>query len=175
MGVALVGLPGSGKTTVARQLSMRLGVPFYDCDQFIEAEVGHKIKDIFALAGEDSFRDLEETTIAKLVTLPGVLSTGGGVVLRLSNRQKLSQYSKVVYLHARPEDLFRRLRHDTQRPLLQVADPLQKLRDTYTERDPLYREVANFIIETGRPSVATLVDMILMHLDKTESSTDTKI
>lgn len=173
--VSLVGLPGSGKTTVARQLSKRLGVSFLDSDQLIEAELGCKIKEYFTLAGEDAFRNIEEITIARLVTLPGVISTGGGAVLRASNRHMLVQYSTVVYLHATPEDLFRRLRHDTQRPLLQVADPLQKLRDLYAERDPLYRKVADFVIETGRPSVATLVNMIVMQLEMAGPQPDTKI
>jgi shikimate kinase len=71
----------------------------------------------------------------------------------------------VVYLRSTPEELFRRLRHDLHRPLLQVADPLRKLRDLFAERDPLYRKAAHFIIETGRPSVPSLVNMILMQLE----------
>ena len=94
-----------------------------------------------------------------------MLSTGGGVVLRPANRQHLYARTHVVYLRSSPDELFRRLRHDTQRPLLQVADPLSRLRDLYAQRDPLYRETAHFIVETGRPSVATLVNMIQMQLE----------
>jgi shikimate kinase len=95
----------------------------------------------------------------------GVIATGGGIVLREGNRDRLRQRTICVYLRSSPEELFRRLRHDTKRPLLQVADPLSKLRQLFAERDPLYREAAHFVIETGRPSVPTLVNMILMQLE----------
>jgi shikimate kinase len=95
----------------------------------------------------------------------GVLSTGGGAVLRHSNRLHLRERGRVVYLKSSPEELFRRLRHDTNRPLLQVEDPLARLRDLYSIRDPLYRETSHFVMETGRPSVATLVNMIVMQLE----------
>jgi shikimate kinase len=94
-----------------------------------------------------------------------VLSTGGGAVLRESNRQALRAGGHVVYLRSSPEDLYKRLRHDQNRPLLQVEDPLQRLRDLYEVRDPLYRETAHFQVDTGRPSVASLVNMIVMQLD----------
>ncbi len=95
----------------------------------------------------------------------GVLSTGGGAVLREENRRRLSERTRVVYLNSTPTELYRRLRHDMNRPLLQVADPLGRLRDLHAQRDPLYRETAEFIIETGRPSVATLVNMIVMQIE----------
>ena len=95
----------------------------------------------------------------------GVLSTGGGAVLRTVNRQRLRERTTTVYLHSLPEDVFKRLRHDQNRPLLQVADPLGRLRELYATRDPLYRETAHFVIETGRPSVAGLVNMIVMQLE----------
>ena len=94
-----------------------------------------------------------------------MLSSGGGAVLRPVNRAHLRERTQVVYLHSAPEEVFRRLRHDQTRPLLQVADPLARLRDLYLVRDPLYRETAHFVIETGRPSVATLVNMIVMQLE----------
>jgi hypothetical protein len=93
------------------------------------------------------------------------LATGGGAVLREANRRHLRERGLVVYLKSSPDELFRRLRHDRNRPLLQVADPLVRLRDLYAIRDPLYRETAHFSIETGRPSVATLVNMIVMQLE----------
>ncbi|MGP1628899.1 MAG: shikimate kinase, partial [Giesbergeria sp.] len=77
----------------------------------------------------------------------------------------LRDRARVVYLHALPEDIYRRLRHDTTRPLLQAANPLERLRSLYAERDPLYRETAHYVIETGRPSVATLVNMVVMQLE----------
>jgi shikimate kinase len=94
-----------------------------------------------------------------------VLATGGGAVLRPVNREQLRSTGCVIYLRSAPEELFRRLRHDSQRPLLQVADPLQRLRALYQERDPLYRETCHYVIETGRPSVSTLVNMVLMQLE----------
>ena len=164
--IALVGLPGSGKSTVGRQLARRLQLPFVDSDHAIEERLGCSIRDYFEREGEDSFRDVEESVLDELTLQPrGVLSTGGGAVLRPLNRQHLHERTQVVYLHSSPEEVFRRLRHDQSRPLLQVADPLARLRDLYGARDPLYRETAHFVIETGRPSVASLVNTIIMQLE----------
>ena len=161
-----MGLPGSGKSTVGRQLARRLNVPVFDSDHVIEQQLGCSIREYFEREGEAAFRDVEESVIDQLTRNPrGVLSTGGGVVLRSANRQHLHERTHVVYLSSSPDELFRRLRHDAQRPLLQVADPLSRLRDLYALRDPLYREAAHFIVETGRPSVATLVNMIQMQLE----------
>lgn len=165
--VALVGLPGSGKTTVGKQLARRLGLPFVDSDHVIEQRIGCSIRDYFVREGEDAFRDLEQEVIDELTMgmVDQVLSTGGGVVLRAVNRQHLHERGRVVYLRSYPEELFRRLRHDSSRPLLQVADPMAKLRELFEARDPLYLEVAHFVMETGRPSVSTLVNMITMQLE----------
>lgn len=166
MTISLIGLPGSGKSTVGRQLARRLQLPFFDSDHVIEQQLGCSIREYFEREGEDRFRDVEESVIDQLTQNPKcVLSTGGGVVLRSANRKHLHERSQVVYLNSSPDELFRRLRHDVNRPLLQVADPLGRLRDLHTLRDPLYRETAHFIIETGRPSVATLVNMIVMQLE----------
>ena len=164
--ISLVGLPGSGKSTVGRQLARRLQLPFIDSDQVIEERLGCPIRAYFEREGEERFRDVEESVIDELTQHKhGVLSTGGGAVLRDVNREHLRSRSKVVYLKSSPDELFRRLRHDTHRPLLQVPDSLERLRELYAIRDPLYHEVANFVIETGRPSVATLVNMIIMQLE----------
>jgi shikimate kinase len=164
--LALVGMPGSGKTTVGRQLARRLRLPFFDSDHVIEERLGCAIRDYFAQAGEAAFRDVEQQVIAELAAGPAaVLATGGGAVLREANRQALRAGGHVVYLKSSPEDLYRRLRHDTQRPLLQVSDPLARLRAMHSERDPLYREASHFQVETGRPSVPTLVNMIIMQLE----------
>ena len=164
--IALVGLPGSGKTTVGRQLARRLQLPFEDTDHTIEARLGCSIRTYFDTEGEDKFRDVEQEVIAELTAKAAcVLSTGGGVVLRQANRRALHDRCKVIYLKANPDDLARRLRHDHHRPLLQVSDPLARLRDLYAQRDPLYRETAHFVVETGRPSVATLVNMIVMQFE----------
>jgi shikimate kinase len=162
----LVGMPGSGKSTVGRQLSRRLGLPFFDSDQVIEQRLGCSIREYFAREGEAAFRDVEAQVLADLAGgAAAVIATGGGAVLREDNRRAMQQGGKVVYLRSSPEELQRRLRHDTQRPLLQVADPVARLRAMHAERDPLYREAAHFQIETGRPSVPTLVNMIVMQLE----------
>jgi shikimate kinase len=162
----LVGLPGSGKSTVGRHLSRRLALPFLDSDHEIEQRLGCSIREFFEREGEERFRDIEAEVIDELTSLPSaVISTGGGSVLRPENRQRLHERGQAVYLRSHPEELYRRLRHDTKRPLLQVADPLQRLRDLYAERDPLYRETAHYTIETGRPSVNTLVNMIMMQVE----------
>ncbi|OYY36067.1 MAG: shikimate kinase [Polaromonas sp. 39-63-25] len=161
-----MGLPGSGKSTIGRQLARRLGRPFIDTDQVIEQRVGLSIREFFEREGEESFRDLEQSVIDELTLgQPCVLSTGGGAVLRPANRQHLKQRTQAVYLHSAPEEVFRRLRHDRNRPLLQVPDPLARLRELYALRDPLYRESARFVVETGRPSVAALVNMVMMQLE----------
>lgn len=164
--LSLVGMPGGGKSTVGRHLARQLRRPFFDADAEIEHRIGCPIRVFFEREGEARFRDIEEQVIAELAgDTQAVIATGGGAVLRESNRHALRDRTTVVYLRSTPEELFRRLRHDTHRPLLQVADPLRKLRELFAERDPLYRWTAHFVIDTGRPSVPTLVNMILMQLE----------
>lgn len=159
-------MPGSGKSTVGRQLSRRLGLPFFDSDHVIEERLGCSIREYFAREGEAAFRDVEEQVLRELAQGPAaVVATGGGAVLREANREALRAGGQVIYLRSTPEELYRRVRHDKQRPLLQVADPLGRLRTMHAERDPLYRAAAHFQIETGRPSVPTLVNMIVMQLE----------
>ena len=159
-------MPGGGKSTVGRHLARRLDVPFVDTDAVIEKRIGCSIRTYFEEEGEARFRDLEAAVLDDaLAEGRGVVATGGGIVLRDGNRRLLHERSVCVYLHSTPEELFRRLRHDTRRPLLQVADPLARLRQLFAERDALYREAAHYVIETGRPSVPTLVNMILMQLE----------
>lgn len=163
-----MGLPGGGKSTVGRQLARRLGARFLDADVVLEERIGMPIRAYFEQHGEAAFRDLEEQVIDELTREVGeglVLATGGGSVLRPANRAHLHERTTVIYLRSTPEELYRRLRHDTQRPLLQVADPLAKLRELYDQRHPLYDEVAHYRVDTGRPSVSTLVNMIMMQLD----------
>ena len=164
--LVLVGLPGCGKSTVGRNLARRLNLPFSDSDHAIEQRLGCSIREYFEREGEARFRDLEQQVIADLAAAePRVLATGGGAVLREANREALRAAGHVLYLRSTPEELWRRLRHDTQRPLLQVTDPQARLRQLYAERDPLYRQTAHFVVETGRPSVPTLVNMVLMQLE----------
>jgi len=159
-------MPGGGKSTVGRHLARRLGWSFIDSDTLIEAQIGCSIRSYFEREGEDRFRDIEQQVIADCTeSSRSVIATGGGVVLRAGNRRILRERTTVVYLRSSPEDLFRRLRHDVKRPLLQVADPLRRLRDMHAVRDPLYADTAHFSVDTGRPSVPHLVNMILMQLE----------
>jgi shikimate kinase len=163
--IIFVGLPGSGKTTIGRQMGRRLGLPFLDSDTVIEQRLGCSIREFFDREGEERFRDIEQNVIDDLSKHHhGVLSTGGGAVLRPLNRQHLHARGKVVYLRSTPEEVFRRLRHDVQRPLLQVKDPQEKLRDLFSVRDPLYRETAHHVFDTGRPSISKLLNAIIAEL-----------
>lgn len=175
--IALVGLPGGGKSTVGRQLAKRIKARFIDSDVVLEERIGMPIRLFFEQHGEALFRDHEEAVIDELTSQaaagtgsPLVIATGGGVVLRPANRRHLKERATVIYLRSTPEELFRRLRHDTQRPLLQVKDPMAKLRELYEQRHPLYEETAHHCIDTGRPSVGALVSMIMVQLGLAELS-----
>jgi len=164
--LALVGMPGSGKSTVGRQLARKLGVGFVDCDQVIELRIGCPIKDYFASHGEAEFRDIETQVIDDMTrTGCGVLATGGGAVLRETNRWMLRDRAHVIYLRVQPEEIYRRLRHDNQRPLLQVDDPKFKIKQLFEERDPHYQAAAHFVIETNRPRIPTMITMIITQLE----------
>ena len=164
--ISLIGLPGGGKTSTGRQLARRLNQAFEDADAVIERKLGESIRSFFEREGEARFRDVEEAVIHDLtVNFSGVLATGGGAVLRPTNRAQLRENSTVIYLTATPESLMRRLRFDAKRPLLQTDDPLARLRELHAQRDPLYRETAHFHIATGRPPVSVLVTMILSQLE----------
>lgn len=164
--VSMVGMPGSGKTTVGRQLALRLSLTFVDTDHLIERRIGQPIRDFFAQRGEERFREIEAKVLEEtLARSNGVVATGGGIVLAQRNRELLREHSIPIYLRSTPEELARRLRHDAKRPLLQVADPLRRLRELFGVRDPLYRETAHYIIETGRPAISMLVNLALMQLE----------
>ena len=162
----LVGMMGAGKTTVGRLLARRLKLRFFDSDHEIEDRCGVKIPTIFEIEGEAGFRAREAQALAELTTLDGiVLATGGGAVLAEGNRRMLADRGVVIYLRARPEDLYERVRQDRNRPLLATADPLARLHELYTQRDPLYREVADITVETGAQGVQGLTRQLLRKLD----------
>lgn len=166
--IFLVGMMGAGKTTVGRLLARRLGKTFIDTDHEIQARTGVSIPTIFEIEGEAGFRRRETAVLADLARGSDlVLATGGGIVLAEENRRLLREHGTVVYLLASVDDLFSRTRHDRSRPLLQTADPKAKLAELFTARDPLYREVADIIIETSRQSVQTLVRQLEKQLPGT--------
>lgn len=165
MKIALVGLPGAGKSTVGRGIARELRLPFFDADLVIEARAGKTIRAFFDQHGEAAFRDLEQAVIAELCAGDAmVLSTGGGAVLRPANRNNLRQLDHVVYLHATPEQLQARLRRDRSRPLLQVDDPLAKLQQLYGERDALYRDIAHAVLPSDGVKAHDQIEAVLRHL-----------
>ena len=165
--VTLIGMPGCGKSTIGRQLARLRQLPFLDSDHEIERFLGCSIREFFDREGESAFRDVEQRVIGEILAVPQarVIATGGGSVLRPANREAMQAHATVVYLHTQVEDLARRLSRDTQRPLLQVADPRQRLRELYAVRDPIYREVAGIVVDTAHRSAALLVNLISMQLD----------
>ena len=166
--IYLVGLMVAGKTTVGRQLARRLGRAFLDSDHEIVERTGVPVSTIFEIEGEEGFRRREAQTIAELTTMPGiVLATGGGAVLNPENRRHLRASGWVVYLNVPPALLYERTRHDRNRPLLRVADPLGKLEELYAIRDPLYRETAHFTVEGGRLVASGIVQLLLREYEQT--------
>ena len=158
-------MPGSGKSTIGKSVARRLGVPFVDCDLAIERRVGCSIAAFFERNGEEAFRDLEMETIASLVLIgPTLLATGGGVVLRARNRELLRARTRCVYLCATPDLLWERLRRDRRRPLLQVADPRERLNAMFEVREPLYRETAELVIPTEGLPFSRLVEDVVQRL-----------
>lgn len=169
--IFLVGLMGAGKTTAGKLLAKHLHKTFYDSDHEIERRTGVNIPLIFDIEGEDGFRSRERIVIDDLSQKHDVvLATGGGAVLNPETRKTLKNRGIVIYLRASVEDLWQRTRHDRNRPLLQTDDPRAKLSQLFEQRDPLYREVADIIMDTGMQSVQSLIHDLeekLKHLDKT--------
>ena len=178
--IFLVGLMGAGKTSVGKLLARRLGKTFYDCDQEIERATGVRIPVIFEIEGEAGFRARETRMLMELVQSPNiVLATGGGAVLSPQNRRLLAEHGTVVYLRAAAYDLWQRTRHDRNRPLLQTPDPLTRLTELFSERDPLYSEIADVVVDTGSQSLGALAHRLEQKLAQLASkreptATDTK-
>lgn len=160
--VYLVGLMGAGKTTIGRSLARQLELEFIDTDREIEARTGVSIPTVFEIEGEEGFRKREAQVIAVLSQLSGqVVATGGGVVLRPENRANLRASGFVVYLNVPPHTLWERTRHDRNRPLLQVDDPLLKLKELYSQRDPHYREVADLVVDGSRTNAQGILQLLI--------------
>ncbi|WP_068809447.1 shikimate kinase [Thauera phenolivorans] len=157
----LIGMMGAGKTTVGKELARRRGMRFVDCDQEIVARTGVSIPIIFEIEGEEGFRRRESLVLDDLTQESGiVIATGGGIVLAPANRAVLSQRGVVIYLDVPPQILWERTRHDRNRPLLQVANPRRRIEELHRARDPLYREVADLIVEGGRGNPGAMVRQI---------------
>ncbi|WP_038500833.1 bifunctional shikimate kinase/3-dehydroquinate synthase AroKB [Janthinobacterium agaricidamnosum] len=160
---------GAGKTTIGRILARKLGMRFVDSDHEIEARTGASIPWIFEIEGEPSFRRREAEVIRDLTMQEGiVMATGGGAVLDPDSRAFLMRRGTVIYLRANVSSIITRTSHDKNRPLLQTADPRKKLEELTLQREPLYLEVADIVIDTGRPNVQSMVQTILMQLASLE-------
>ncbi len=163
----LVGPMGAGKSTIGRLLARELHLPFRDSDKEIEDRCGADIPWIFDVEGEAGFREREQAVIADLCQEDGlVLATGGGAVMRAENREALRRGGRVIYLHASVEQQLERTARDRHRPLLQTADPARVLRELLALRDPLYREIADIIIETDQRPPRLVVQEILTCLQQ---------
>ena len=156
--IILVGPMGAGKTTIGKQLAQHYGRDFYDSDREIEKHTGANIPLIFELEGEEGFRKREKNILIELTQKQDiVLATGGGVVLDPDNRALLTKHGFVIYLNAPLTQLFNRTSKDRNRPLLQTENPRKKLEEIMATRDPLYREVADIVIETDDKPVRNVV------------------
>ncbi len=171
--IFLVGMMGAGKTTVGRCLAKKLNKLFIDSDHEIEARTGVSIPLIFEIEGEQSFRQREAEVIRDLSARSGiVLATGGGAILNAENREYLKARGTVIYMRASVHNILQRTSRDKIRPLLRTADPWRCLKELSLQREPFYREVADIVINTGRPNIQFLVHSILSQLDLLPDDSD---
>lgn len=169
--IFLVGMMGAGKTTIGRALAQRLRRPFVDTDRVLVERTGVPIATIFEIEGEPGFRRRESALLAEMAREPGrVVATGGGIVLDPANREVMRTHGTVLYLRARLDSLWERVRHDTTRPLLATEQPREKLAQLMEERDPLYRDAAHLIVDTGPQSAASLVGRIVTALESRDTA-----
>lgn len=171
--LVLIGLPGAGKTVTGLRIAQLLDTTCADADQVVEVRLGQTIRSYFEEQGEQAFRDLETQILIELLENSiQVISTGGGVILREFNRERLKAQAMVVFLNAEVDDIYTRLRNDDQRPLLQVKDPLKRLQELKAQRDALYRDAAHVVIDVGGQSVDELARQIIEQLDLMHLVTD---
>ena len=159
--IFLIGLMGAGKSTIGKRLARELGKDFRDSDSEIEKRTGVSIDVIFDIEGEQGFRRRETDMLKELVEKRGlVLATGGGAILASENQRLLRDNGLIIYLRASAEDLAGRVRLDRRRPLLQSGDKLAKIRELLTQREPIYQQLADMVIETNNRSIPRVVRQI---------------
>lgn len=165
--VFLIGLMGSGKTTIGQLLAKRLHLAFVDSDHELEQRTGVSVATIFEIEGEPAFRAREEALIDELSQRESIImGTGGGAILSLQTRLVLQARGTVVYLHSTAETSYERIRRNRDRPLLMVADPLARLRELYEVRHPLYADTAHFVVESYRDRPSAVVTEIIGRLSE---------
>jgi len=163
--IFLVGMMGAGKTTVGRVLAQRLQMRFVDTDKLLVERTGVPIATVFEIEGEEGFRRRETCVLAEAsLGEECVIATGGGSVLAAENRELMRRRGTVVYLRARVESLWQRMRHDTTRPLLATPDPRRTLEELVAARDPLYHQAAHLVVDTGAQTASTLVNRVIAAL-----------
>lgn len=163
--VVLIGMMGSGKTTIGRLLAAKAGMEFVDLDELVERQAGMTVSEIFDKYGEQYFRDRESEILAELASLRhAVIATGGGIVLRAENRQRLRELGLVVWLDAPPEELFQRIGDDSSRPLLARSHPLKRLTQLLHERRDLYAETSHIHLDTTEHTPEEIVDRLIEEL-----------
>lgn len=173
--IILIGMMGSGKTTVGRLLAKQLGKTFIDSDEEIQRRTGVTIPHIFDVEGEAGFRQRESAVLEDLAERNDlVLATGGGAILSSHNRSVLKASGTVIYLKSSVHDLWQRTRHDTNRPLLQTADPRAKLQELFEQRDPLYSEIADIVMHTGKQSVHVLLMRLQQRLQELHANNNVR-
>lgn len=167
--IVLVGFMGSGKTSVGKILAKKLNLKFFDTDSIIERATGMKISEIFARFGERRFRDLESELVELLSKKKGaVISTGGGVVVRQRNIENLRKSGVIFWLKASEETIYQRIRGCKDRPLLQVENPVQRIRELLNKRASLY-ERADYTVETDGFTPEEVADRIIKHYERLKS------
>jgi shikimate kinase len=164
--VFLVGMPGSGKSTIGRGLAKALHRPFIDLDQAIEDRCGVAIPVIFEIEGEQGFRKRESMVLQEVTASQSnaVVATGGGAILAQQNRKVIADRGVVIYLKASLDELVRRTSRDRNRPLLVTDDPKARLQALFDQRSPLYEQAADLVFETGAAGVSATVQLIVSQL-----------
>jgi shikimate kinase len=162
--IVLIGLMGAGKSSVGRLLAHLTGLPRYETDALVAERFGVPIDDIFAVHGEAAFRDAESDIVQSLPEERAIIVTGGGVVLREHNVERLRALGTIVHLSASEETLFARLSQDAPRPLLQTADPRKTLSEMLQQRAPLYRSAADLVVETSAMTPEQVAEVVLQRV-----------